>query len=466
MRSRILVVDDEEDIRMSLIGILEDEGYEVRTCESGEEALGIMGSEDVDALFLDIWLTGRDGMDVLETVRRDYSDVPVIMISGHGSIETAVQTIKMGAFDFIEKPLSLEKVVVAAKKAMEFRGLQQENRDLRSRARGNYIENVSGKSPMVRDLRQQIEKVAPTDAWVLITGDNGTGKEIVARALHKKSRRGRRQMIAVNCAAIPEDLIESVLFGHEKGAFTGADKTSPGRFELAHKGTLFLDEIGDMSLKTQAKILRLLEEQSFERVGGRKSINVDVRLIAATNKDLLTEMKQGSFREDLYYRLNVFPLYVPRLRERKEDIPQLLEEFMQSQCQENGLKGVTFTEKALESLVHYPWPGNVRELKNFTERMLIMYPGQTVEWQHLPQEIREADASMPEWSPEGRDAGNYGGMDFKQARAEFERDFLEKKLVECEGNVSRLAEAIGLERSYLHRKLKAYGINSSFPSGN
>jgi two-component system nitrogen regulation response regulator NtrX len=459
MGSKILVVDDEEDIRTSLIGILEDEGYEVTTCESGEEALGIMAREEVDTLFLDIWLTGRDGIEVLESVRRDHSDVPVVMISGHGNIETAVQTIKMGAFDFIEKPLSLEKVVVAAKKALEFRGLQQENEDLRSRARSDYIENISGKSRIVRDLRQQIEKVAPTDAWVLITGDNGTGKEIVARALHKKSRRSRRPMIAVNCAAIPEELIESVLFGHEKGAFTGADKTYPGRFELAHKGTLFLDEIGDMSLKTQAKILRILEEQSFERVGGRKSINVDVRLIAATNKDLLAEMKEGRFREDLYYRLNVFPLYVPRLRERQEDIPQLLEEFVHNQCAENGLRSVDFTEEALQRIVRYSWPGNVRELKNFTERMLIMYPGQTIEAQHLPLEIKEAAEYGPEGSVEGA-SGNSGPMDFKQARAEFEKNFLERKLAECRGNVSKLAEVVGLERSYLHRKLKAYGINN------
>ncbi len=444
MGSRILVVDDEEDIRMSLIGILEDEGYEVITSESGEEALRIMASEDVDTLFLDIWLTGKDGIDVLETVRRDYSDVPVVMISGHGNIETAVQTIKMGAFDFIEKPLSLEKVVVAVKKALEFRGLQQENQALRSQAHNDRIENISGKSRIVRDLRQQIEQVAPTDAWVLITGDNGTGKEIVAKALHRNSRRSKRPMVAVNCAAIPEELIESVLFGHEKGAFTGADKTYPGRFELAHKGTLFLDEIGDMSLKTQAKILRLLEEQSFERVGGRKSINVDVRLIAATNKDLLTEMKEGRFREDLYYRLNVFPLYVPRLRERKGDIPQLLEEFVESQCAENGLRRVDFTEGALQRILSYSWPGNVRELKNFTERMLIMYPGRTIDEQRLPLEIKDAGQYDVPWSS-GSAADDDEVADFKQARAEFEKNFLERKLAECEGNVSKLAEVVGLD---------------------
>ena len=452
MKPHVLIVDDEEDIRTSLSGILEDEGYAATACESGEDAVRILSREEVDLLFLDIWLTGKDGIEILETVRREHSDIPVIMISGHGSIETAVNTIKMGAFDFIEKPLSLEKVVVAANKAMEFRSLQQENRDLRSRARADYVQEISGRSRAIQELRQQVDQVAPTDAWVLISGDNGTGKEIVARSLHKKSRRSKRPMIAVNCAAIPEELIESHLFGHEKGAFTGADKTYQGRFELAHKGTLFLDEIGDMSLKTQAKILRLLEEQSFERVGGRQSINVDVRLIAATNKDLLAEMKAGRFREDLYYRLNVFPLYVPRLAEREKDIPQMLEEFVHNLCQENGQRPISFSEQALERIMAYSWPGNVRELKNFTERMLIMYPGQNIEPGHLPPELMEhVESSRAEEIPEA--------ADFKQARAEFEKAFLQKKLTECQGNISRLAEAIGLERSYLHRKLKAYGIH-------
>src|SRR6056297_695809 len=310
MKPSVLVVDDEEDIRISLSGILEDEGYEVSLCSSGEEALKILKDNEPDILLLDIWLTGKDGIEILDFVQHDYSQVPVIMISGHGNIELAVKTIKKGAFDFIEKPLSLEKVVVTVNKALEFKRLQQENLDLRSRIKVDYIQNLSGNSQAIKELREQIEKVAPTDAWVLITGDNGTGKEIVARSLHKRSKRANKPMIAVNCAAIPEELIESELFGHEKGSFTGAEKTHIGKFELAHKGTLFMDEIGDMSMKTQSKILRILQEQSFERIGGRKSIQVDVRLIVATNKDLRQEIERGRFREDLFFRLNVFPLHV------------------------------------------------------------------------------------------------------------------------------------------------------------
>lgn len=460
MSSRILVVDDEEDIRLSMSAILEDEGYRVQACESAEEAWTVLEREEVDILFLDIWLTGMDGIEFLEKVRLEHSEVPVVMISGHGSIETAVQTIKMGAFDFVEKPLSLEKVVVATKKALEFRSLQQENRDLRSRARSEHVENISGQSRVIRQLRQKMEKVAPTEAWVLITGDNGTGKEIVARALHKKSKRSNRSMITVNCAAIPEELIESVLFGHEKGAFTGADRTHQGRFELAHKGTLFLDEIGDMSLKTQAKILRILEEQSFERLGGSKSIKVDVRLIAATNKDLFEEMQAGRFREDLFYRLHVFPLHVPPLQERKEDIPQLLQELIQDLCQDHGFRPLSFDKEAMNCILGYHWPGNVRELKNFTERMLIMYPGQNITPEHLPLEIRDCLVSGGLSSPQAEHGSEArDSLDFKQARAEFERDFLQKKFVQYQGNVSKMAEAVGLERSYLHRKLKAYGIH-------
>jgi two-component system nitrogen regulation response regulator NtrX len=308
---------------------------------------------------------------------------------------------------------------------------------------------------------EQINRVAPTEAWVLITGDNGTGKEIVARSIHKKSRRRKKPMIAVNCAAIPEELIESELFGHEKGAFTGAEKMHVGKFELAHKGTLFLDEIGDMSLKTQAKILRILQEQSFERVGGGKTIQVDVRVIVATNKDLAREIKEGRFREDLYYRLNVFPLHVPRLRERAEDIPIMLQEFMDSLCQEHGFRPVRFSDGVLRLLQQYPWPGNVRELKNFTERMLIMYAGAAIDVQDLPPEFLP-DTQEAEGNPSAKER-EPSGADFKSARAEFERSYLTKKFQEYQGNISRLAEAIGLERSYLHRKLKAYGIHSTQP---
>ncbi len=457
MKPVILVVDDEEDIRLSLKGILEDEGCRVVLASHGEEALQMLHKEEPDIIFLDIWLPGKDGLEILDAVRRDYQELPVIMISGHGNIETAVETIKKGAFDFIEKPLSLEKVVVTTNKALEFRKLQIENQDLRSRVKVDFIQELTGETDAVQHLKNQIEIVAPTEAWVLITGDNGTGKEIVARSLHKKSGRAKKAMIALNCAAIPEELIESELFGHEKGAFTGADKPHVGKFELAHKGTLFLDEIGDMSLKTQAKILRILQEQTFEKVGGKTSIKVDVRVIAASNKDLLREIKAGRFREDLYYRLNVFPLHVPSLEERSEDIPMLLNQMIHSFCHEHGYHPLTFSREALQRLKQHPWPGNVRELKNFVERMLIIHAGQEVQASQLPPEFKSPGASGTMAGSGPRDAA-IDGADFKSARAEFERRFLSKKIQDFQGNVSRLAEAVGLERSYLHRKLKALDI--------
>lgn len=458
MKPYVLVVDDEKDIQISMTGILEDEGYAVTAVESGEKALNLLEEEEPDILFLDIWLPGKDGLEILDKVRRDFSDLPVIMISGHGNIETAVETIKKGAIDFIEKPLSLEKVIVTAQKALEIKTLRQENRDLRSRVRLDYVQDLTGESESIQSLRTQIKRVAPTDSWVLITGENGTGKEIVARSIHQKSKRAKKSMIAVNCAAIPDELIESELFGYEKGAFTGANKSHIGKFELAHKGTLFLDEIGDMSLKTQAKILRILEEQSFERLGGEKSINVDVRVIVATNKDLKQEIQKGRFREDLYYRLKVFPLHVPPLRERPEDIPVLLDEFLNSLTQENGFKPIKLTEDALQALKMYNWPGNVRELKNFLERMLIMYAGSQVDVSQLPPEFQDLENVQTQDSNIIEQEN--GIIDFKEARAEFEKRFLLSKLKQYHGNVSRLAQAIGLERSYLHRKLKAYGLNN------
>lgn len=461
MQSLILIVDDEEDIRFSLQGILEDEGYQVATCSSGEDALSFLEHDEPEMVFLDIWLPGIDGLEVLEKISMLSPEVPVVMISGHGNIETAVESIKKGAFDFIEKPLSLEKVVVTAKKALEFSQLQRENLELRSRVRADYVSDLTGKSKIIQELRNQIDRVAPTDAWVLITGDNGTGKEIVARSIHRKSRRAKRPLIAVNCAAIPEELIESELFGHEKGAFTGAERAHKGKFEAAHRGTLFLDEIGDMSLKTQAKILRILQEQTFERVGGQKSISVDVRVIVATNKDLETEIKAGRFREDLYYRLKVFPLHLPRLKERPEDIPLLLEEFLQTFSQEHGYRGAVFTQEAIQTLQRYSWPGNVRELKNFTERMLIMYAGQEIGPHQLPPEIKNSGQNSVDQDEESSFVGKLSSYNFKDARLWFEKSYLQLKYEQFEGNIAKMAEAIGLERSYLYRKLKGFGLHTS-----
>jgi two-component system nitrogen regulation response regulator NtrX len=460
VQARILVVDDEQDIRFSLRGILEDEGHEVHEAESGELALRLVGERAPDLVLLDIWLTGIDGLEVLDTLRTRMPDLPVIMISGHGNIETAVAAIKKGAFDFIEKPLSLEKVILCVNKALEFNTIQRENQELRLRLGSEQISTLTGRSAAVLALRQHIAQVAPTEAWVLITGENGTGKEIVARMIHSQSRRGARPMVAVNCAAIPEELIESELFGHEKGAFTGAETARSGRFEQADGGTLFLDEIGDMSLKTQAKILRILQEQKFEHVGGRRTVTVDVRVIAATNKDLMEEIREGRFREDLYYRLKVFPLVVPPLRERAQDIPLLIEDFLERLTRLQGFRPLSFTEDALRVLCTYPWPGNVRELKNFVERMLILYAGSEVGPEDLPSEILAAPAMAAPGAPPRDLPIPSGAVDFKAARQEFEAEFLRRKLEEFEGSVSRLAESIGLERTYLYRKLKAYGIQT------
>jgi len=458
--ARILIVDDEESIRISLKGVLEDEGHRVLEAASGEEGVALVESDAPDLVFLDIWLPGMDGLAVLEQLRTQEPALPVIMISGHGNIETAVNAIKKSAFDFIEKPLSLEKVLITANKALEFAALQRENQLLRSSLKADYSQDITGSSSAIVALREQIERVAPTDAWVLITGENGTGKEIVARSIHLKSKRRTKPLVAVNCAAIPEELIESELFGHEKGAFTGAESSKIGKFEMAHRGTLFLDEIGDMSLKTQAKILRILQEQTFERVGGRKTIKVDARVIAATNKNLFEEIKAGSFREDLYYRLKVFPLEVPPLKRRPEDIQLLIDEFTTRLSTEHGFKPLRFSDTALAALEQYAWPGNVRELKNFVERMHIMYMGQTIFPEHLPPEFEELAASgLACEHLHFTELPVKGPIDFKAARTSFEASFLESKLREFGGNVSSLAEAIGLERSYLYRKLKGLGIN-------
>jgi two-component system nitrogen regulation response regulator NtrX len=394
-------------------------------------------------------MPGMDGMEVLERMKGQIPNLPVIMISGHGNIELAVKAVKLGAYDFIEKPLSLEKVLLAVNNALLFSKLEQENRALRQEVERKY--EIVGNSAEVQKLKEQIKIVAPTNGWVLINGENGTGKELVARAIHRLSLRAERSFVEVNCAAIPEELIESELFGHEKGSFTGALTKKRGKFDLAHEGTLFLDEIADMSLKTQAKILRILQEQKFERVGGTEMIYVDVRVIAATNRDLMEEIQKGKFREDLFYRLNVIPLTAPPLRERRGDIPLLVEYFIEAFCLENNKEKKKISPEAMELLTGYAWPGNVRELKNLVERMVIMTRGPVIEEKDVPDPVREHPKAPLEFS--------FFDFDLlRDARREFEKRFIMKKLSENDENISKTAERIGIERSNLHRKIKSYEI--------
>ncbi|MGD0624589.1 MAG: sigma-54 dependent transcriptional regulator [Thermodesulfobacteriota bacterium] len=450
MSKQILVVDDEERIRQSLNGVLKDEGYEVLEAKDGVQALKQIESDPPDAVLLDIWMPGMDGMETLERIKAQIPNLPVIMISGHANIELAVKATKLGAYDFIEKPLSLEKVLLTVNHALVFSKLEQENRALRQEIQRKY--EIVGNSTGILQLKEQIKIVAPTNGWVLIAGENGTGKELVAREIHQLSLRVDKPFVEVNCAAIPEELIESELFGHEKGSFTGALTKRRGKFDLANDGTIFLDEIADMSLKTQAKILRILQEQKFERVGGTEMIYVDVRVVAATNRDLKEEMQKGGFREDLYYRLNVIPLVVPPLRERRTDIPLLAEHFVAEFCLENHKELKKISPEAMDLLTSYPWPGNVRELRNVIERMVIMTRGVLIEAKDVPDPVREQPKAQLEFS-----FFEYNLL--KDARREFERRFIVKKLTENEENVSKTAEVIGIERSNLHRKIKSYGID-------
>jgi two-component system nitrogen regulation response regulator NtrX len=451
MSDQILIVDDERAICDSLKGILGDEGYEVATAGDGESALKLAESEGPDLVLLDIWMPGLDGLEVLARLKERQPALPVVMISGHGTVETAVRATKLGAFDFIEKPLDMDKILLSVRNALELSRLAEENLLLRQKSQAPRL---TGQSPAISAVRQAIDRVAPTDAWVLITGENGTGKELVAHAIHRKSRRAAHPLVDVNCAAIPEDLIESELFGHEKGAFTGASAKRRGKFDLAHKGTLFLDEIADMSLKTQAKILRILQEQRFERVGGTRTIGVDVRVLAATNKDLSQEIEAGRFREDLYYRLNVIPIHVPPLRQRAADIPELCAEFLVELAAKFHQDAKSLTSGALELLMAQPWPGNVRELKNLVERLVILCPVQEIG----RGEVEAFVAGGP--APAGGMAQALAAGDYKEARAAFERLYLEDQLARHHGNVSATAEAVGLERSHLHKKLKSLGVRT------
>ncbi|MDE1176505.1 MAG: sigma-54 dependent transcriptional regulator [Edaphobacter sp.] len=455
--NHVLVVDDEAEIRETLESILRDEGYQVTTSATATEALELIHDVNYDVVLLDIWLPDRDGLETLGEIRRieQHNAPEVVIISGHGTIESAVRATKLGAYDFLEKPLSLERTLIVIKNAMQARQMREDNAEfVRQLAARN---NVTGQSVAMKALRQQIGLMAPTNGRVLIFGESGTGKELIGRAMHAASLRKERPFVELNCAAIPEDYIESELFGYRHGAVPGGPPEKRGTFERADGGTLFLDEVGDMSLKTQAKVLRTLDEQRFLPVGATHPVHVDVRVIAATNKDLEEEIVRGNFREDLFYRLNVIPFFVPPLRDRKEDIPLLVKEFLEEFGQQYGRPHVEISTDALTTLRQYHWPGNVRELRNLVERVLILNPKvQRIEKKHLPMLVYRG----PKLTESGRISTR--GEEFSslvEAREAYERDFILKKLDEFHGNVSRAAEGLGLERSHLYRKMKALGVS-------
>jgi two-component system nitrogen regulation response regulator NtrX len=452
MTNFILIVDDEPGIRESLTDVLQDEGYRVESVASGEECLAALGARQYDLVLLDIWLPGIDGIQALEKIQALEAPPTVIMISGHGTIETAVRSTKLGAFDFIEKPLSIDKTLLTIRHALEQSRLAAQNRLLREELQGR--DRIIGDSVPMKALRQQLELAAPTNGRVLIYGESGTGKELVAHALHNHSPRADQPFVEVNCAAIPEELIESELFGHIKGSFTGALEDKTGKFEQAHGGSLFLDEVGDMSLRTQSKVLRVIEEQRFTPVGSRNNLTVDVRVIAATNKHLDDEIQKGNFREDLFYRLNVIPFYVPPLREHPEDIPTLANFFLDEYTRAYGRRPKRFADGATEILNAYRWPGNVRELKNLVERLVIMVPGERIERRHLPPSLYQDQRR----SKNAVKVAPGGFSSLQEARTAYERDYILRTLEEHQGNVSRTAEVLGLERSHLYRKMKSLGI--------
>jgi two-component system, NtrC family, nitrogen regulation response regulator NtrX len=456
MRETILVVDDEAGVRASLSGILGDEGYAVDAVGSGEAALAALEARRYDLCLLDVWLPQMDGLEALARIRTLDPDLKVVVISGHGNIETAVKAVRMGAQDFVEKPLSLEKTLLVVRNALRQRRLEAENRALKERVEHAFV--MVGESASMRMLRADIQQAAPSNGRVLIFGENGTGKELVARNIHHLSLRAQGPFVEVNCAAIPEDLIESELFGHTRGAFTGALSAKKGKFELADGGTLFLDEVGDMTLKTQAKVLRALQEHKVEPVGGTASVTVDVRVIAATNKQLEDEIRKGNFREDLFFRLNVIPFHVPPLRERREDIPLLARHFIAQISAEYGKRPKDLTEEALQALFALSWPGNIRELRNTIERLVIMAPGDCIELHHLPAPLLTVtgDGSTAGSGKPGSVLGEFPSL--AAAREDFERRYIWKKYQDCGGNMSRTAEALQVERSNLYRKMKGYGL--------
>src|SRR3954470_4001772 len=457
MKARILVVDDEAEIRRSVRMILEYEGYDVQEASSGPEALAIIERETPDLVFLDIKMSGMDGLDALQRIRQTNESLPVVIISGHGTVSTAVEATKLGAFDFIEKPLASERVLVTIRNALDQTRLQNENRTLKRAVEVRH--QMVGESPALRHIWDAIKRAAPTNATVLLLGESGAGKELVARSIHRNSLRSRERFVQVNCAAIPEELIESELFGHEKGSFTGATEKQIGKFEQADRGTIFLDEVGDMSPKTQAKVLRVLQEGEVERLGSARTIKVDVRVIAATNKDLEGEIEKGTFREDLYFRLSVIPIRVPPLRDRREDIPALVRHFVDLFSRENNRRPQRFTPAALEYMQKARWKGNVRELRNTVERLLIMTPGDNIDIDDLKDVVR-MDTAKPAVIGEAAPAGGQpiAPGTLREFKESAERKFLVEKLRENAWNISKTAEGIGTPRSNLYKKLEQYAI--------
>jgi two-component system nitrogen regulation response regulator NtrX len=453
-RSRILVIDDEAAIRESLRMTLEYEGYEFIGAATGQEGLALAEREAPDLVLLDVKMPGMDGIEVLERLKHSNDTLPVVVISGHGTISTAVEATKKGAADFIEKPFASDRVLVSLKNALESRQLRDENRSLKKAVEVRH--QMIGESHALHQVTNAVGRAAPTNATVLIFGESGVGKELVARTIHRNSQRSRERFVQVNCAAIPEELIESELFGHEKGSFTGATEKQVGKFEQADRGTIFLDEVGDMSPKTQAKVLRVLQEGEVERLGSARTIKVDVRVIAATNKNLEEEIEKGTFREDLYFRLAVIPIPVPPLRERPDDIPVLVRHYMEFFSRENNVRPKRVTPAALEALQRYRWKGNIRELRNTVERMIIMTGGDTVDLPDLPEVVR---------SPAGASAAKLGGESesakagtLREFKENAERAFLVGKLRENGWNISKTAEVIGTPRSNLYKKLEQYQI--------
>jgi two-component system nitrogen regulation response regulator NtrX len=447
MADSILIVDDERGIRETLRAVMEDEGFVAEAVASGEECLKAVERRAYGCILLDVWLPGIDGLETLKQLRAAGSEAGVVIISGHGNVETAVRATKLGAFDFIEKPLSIQKTVLTVRNALRQRRLELINAEMAAGLAKEYA--MVGDSVAMRALRKQISIVAPTDGRVLIYGESGTGKELVARAIHAQSRRCGAPFIELNSAAIPEELVESELFGHVKGAFTGATAAKKGKFELADGATIFLDEVGDMSARVQAKVLRVLEEQRFEPVGSGNAISVDVRVLAATNKRLDLEIEQGNFRPDLFYRLNVIPFELPPLRERLEDVPMLVDYFNQNFSRAYGKKPKQFETEAIEELQNYSWPGNVRELRNTIERVVIMHPA-----------VKVAAADLPPHGKEEAPAASFRFPSFKEATDAYHREFIQRKLEEAEGNVSRAAELMGVDRSHLYRRMRALGIQN------